>query len=600
MKSTLRRAAARTGVVAVLAACACPLPTGRADAATYVVNRRHPQAGDENAGTAEEPFKTIGRAAQAVRAGDTVIIRGGVYRESVAVEASGTADRPITFAAGAADRVIVTGADEITDWRREKDEGNVFSAPWPHRFIAWNRHFTHPDDDFHRLVGRCEQVFVHGYLLRQVLRREKLSRGTFYVDLAGKRLLVWSRDNRDLTKRRVPVEASTRTTTWVSKGDHVHLKGIRFRCAANAAQRGAVQVLGDHNVVADCVFEKANSIGAQFRGRSVVVRRCVFQDNGQMGFSAVGAHDLLITGCTCRRNNTKGYSRGWEAGGNKIVLCRGLVLEKSVFTSNRGNGIWFDIGNEKCTVRNCLIADNDEAGVFYEISYGLHAHDNVVVGNGFGGSSGAWGADGGISISSSPGCVVERNLIVGNKEGFQFREQVRSTPKIDDGRKRRSHPVWNHDHVIRRNVIAFNRDLQVGGWFDVTDGRHWPKAMQTPAAEKGKAAADIAAKYKAKPAKGPPPGTSLEDLKITFEGNLYCTDAGQGLWQWGCRWRRHRKYATLDDVRSQLGLEAGGRVQRIVFGSYAARDFRVPADSPAIRMKCYPRGAVPGARLGTK
>ena len=137
--------------------------------------------------------------------------------------------------------------------------------------------------------------------------------------------------------------------------------------------------------------------------------------------------------------------RGWEAGGNKIVLTRGAVIENSVIVENRGNGIWFDIGNENNVVRNCLIANNEDSGIYYEISYGLHAHDNVIIGNGFAHHPDAWGASAGISISSSPNCVIERNLILGNKEGFNFREQVRSTLRID----KKSEPVWNHDHIIR-------------------------------------------------------------------------------------------------------------------------------------------------------
>ena len=53
--------------------------------------------------------------------------------------------------------------------------------------------------------------------------------------------------------------------------------------------------------------------------------------------------------------------------------------------------IWFDIGDENATVRNCLIADNEDAGIFYEISYGLNAHDNVIVGNGFASTAGRMG-----------------------------------------------------------------------------------------------------------------------------------------------------------------------------------------------------------------
>ncbi len=95
-----------------------------------------------------------------------------------------------------------------------------------------------------------------------------------------------------------------------------------------------------------------------------------------------------------------------------------------------------------------LITSNEDAGIFYEISYGLHAHDNVIVNNGLADTAGAWGANAGISISSSPDCVIERSLLIGNKEGFNFREQARSTSRIDS---RRSEPVWNHDSTIRGN-----------------------------------------------------------------------------------------------------------------------------------------------------
>ena len=64
----------------VAAAIAVLLLLGRPVAAvTYIVDQRHPQASDQNAGTAEAPFKTIGRAAGVVAAGDAVTIRTGVY-----------------------------------------------------------------------------------------------------------------------------------------------------------------------------------------------------------------------------------------------------------------------------------------------------------------------------------------------------------------------------------------------------------------------------------------------------------------------------------------------------------------------------------------
>lgn len=546
---------------------------------------------------AGQQFRTIGEAARGVGPGDTVLIHSGVYREGVTVGASGTASRPIRFEAAPAANVTVTGADVLTGWTREPGPDNVFSVAWPHSFIGGPTH-SHPDDSEHLLIGRAEQVHVQGYALHQVLRREQMSRGTFFADLDDKRLYVWSANNFDITKNGQKVEASTRPVLWQCKGDYVTLRGIRFRYAANAAQQGAGQFAGRHDVVEDCVFERTNGNGCPFQTPDITVRRCTFQDNGQLGFGAAGAHNLRLTGCTVRDNNTKNFGRGWEAGGLKIVLSRGAVLENSRFVDNRGVGVWFDIGNEDCEVRNCLIADNEDAGIFYEISYGLHAHDNVIVGNGFADTPGAWGAAAGICLSSSPGCVIERNLIVANKEGFNFREQGRTTPRIGAPRGAGEVPIWNHDETIRHNVLADNRDAQSWGWFDVLDERHWPRAMQKNKADAGEAAQDQAKAFGAKDSNGQPVGLSLENLKFTFAGNLYTPGDGGGLFHWGTSWRRNKAYPTLAAVRQELGLEQNSVVAPFLFGDSLTRDFRVPANSPALKMGCYPRGAVPDVQLG--
>lgn len=518
-----------------------------------------------------DQVRTIGEAVSRVEPGDTIILHGGVYREGVRIDKSGSEDKPIIFRAAEGEQVVLTGADHLTDWTEVPGEDHVYVADWRHRFITWNKHNTHPGDEFHRLIGRCEQVFINAYPLRQVLARDKLARGTFWVDLDVKRLYIHPANDRDLTGNKARVEASARDRILSIKGDHVSVKGLRFRYAANRAQQGAVELAGNYLSVADCVFEYTNSSGAEFTGEDITVRNCTFQHNGQLGFGASRAHRLHLTGCTVRNNNTKGFNRGWEAGGNKICLARGVILENSTFVENRGNGIWFDIGNEDCTVRNCLIASNENAGIFYEISYGLHAHDNVIIGNGFAFSPGAWGASSGISLSSSPGCVIERNLLIGNKEGFNFREQTRSTPKIDGG----SEPVWNHDQVVRRNILAFNRDAQVWGWFDIADERHWPRTMQANGQN-----------------------LSLDDLHLTFENNLYGPGPGQGLFHWGVTWKKHKKYDDLSDVQEELSLAQGSKIEAFSVRDDSAFDFRVPADSPAVRMGCYPRGSVPGVQLG--
>ena len=559
-----------------VAAAQEPAPTGRV---------LHVSPQPLTAVDARLQFTSIGAAAKAVEPGDRVFIHEGVYREAVVIARSGTRERPICFEAEPAARVIVTGTDRLASWRKEADAGtdNVYSVEWSHVFIGGPGH-AHPEDPYHLLIGRAEQVFVQGYPLHQVLRRSELGRGSFWVDDDHQRLYAWSAGNEDLNG--LEVEASVRPVIWQCTGKYVQVRGIRFRDAANMAQSAAAQFNGRGDVIEDCLFEDTNGAGAGFYGSRQTVRRCTFQDNGQLGFSVVHAQDLLMSECLVRNNNTKNFARGWEAGGDKLVLSRRVTIEKSRFVGNRGIGIWFDAGNEDCTVRNCLIADNEDTGIFYEISFGLHAHDNVVIGNGFADTPGNWGAAAGISLSSSPGCVVERNLLIGNQEGFDFREQARTAPRIDKPGMAEE-PVWNHDEVIRNNVFAYNRDAQVWGWFDVRDERQWPRAMQK----------DDGAE---KPGKDLPEPLSLESLHLVFADNVYATREGEGLFHWGTNWLRREYFTTLDKVREELNLEQGGVEAPFAFADYPTHDFRVPADSAALKLGAYPRGDVPDARLGER
>src|SRR5207249_1122828 len=151
------------------------------------------------------------------------------------------------------------------------------------------------------------QVIEHGRLLRQVLRREQLAPGTFLADTDAKRLYVWLHDNGDPSH--TEIEASTRSG-WLgaeSGASYVHLRGLTFRYAANHAQRGAFALGRSYGagpaatsrgwLVEDCVFERANGPGASLSGEDHRFRRCIFQDNGQLGFGTSRCHHTVMEAC---------------------------------------------------------------------------------------------------------------------------------------------------------------------------------------------------------------------------------------------------------------------------------------------------------------
>ncbi len=92
-----------------------------ADAAqslVYYTDQGHPLASDQNQGTSPQaPFLTIQHAVEIVGAGDTIVVRQGVYRERVKFDSSGTPAERITLMAAPGEHVAISGADVVNGWQ---------------------------------------------------------------------------------------------------------------------------------------------------------------------------------------------------------------------------------------------------------------------------------------------------------------------------------------------------------------------------------------------------------------------------------------------------------------------------------------------------
>jgi parallel beta-helix repeat protein len=80
-------------------------------------------------------FPTISSAADAARAGDTVLIHGGVYEETVCIRSSGDAGAPITFAAAPGEIVWMDGSNRF--------RATAFILPHKHHIILDGLRFRH-------------------------------------------------------------------------------------------------------------------------------------------------------------------------------------------------------------------------------------------------------------------------------------------------------------------------------------------------------------------------------------------------------------------------------------------------------------------------
>lgn len=85
-----------------------------------------PSGDDVSPGTKGKPFKTLAKAVVKARAGDTIILRQGTYRETLRFQNSGTEDKPLTFMAAVGEKVLLFGTELVKNWKPYK--GKIMQA----------------------------------------------------------------------------------------------------------------------------------------------------------------------------------------------------------------------------------------------------------------------------------------------------------------------------------------------------------------------------------------------------------------------------------------------------------------------------------------
>lgn len=120
---------------------------------------------DSNSGSSSSPFLTIQKAASVAAPGQTVVIRGGIYRESIIPAQSGTSSQPITYTAYSGETVTISGAEPVTGWSLDTaatpDTGAIYKAN-----LNWNlRSASIPPNSTDINPVLNNQVFIDGKMM---------------------------------------------------------------------------------------------------------------------------------------------------------------------------------------------------------------------------------------------------------------------------------------------------------------------------------------------------------------------------------------------------------------------------------------------------
>jgi len=383
-------------------------------------------------GSAGAPFATVAEGLKAAGPGDMVILRAGVYRESVRVP-GGDAGRPVTVKAAPGERVVLSGARTVAGWQRrpdglatavldfrparllldgrplplarspedgwwraEKAEGTTLADPAHLKTLPfdpagaqayiWCQHgntfFTVPVESLDRGAGRLTVTRTSKWMTlkdgdRYILRNHPalIDRpGEWCVAAEGDRFRVTLKpaDAADLDRIEAPKE--TRQVVLVSGPGHVRLEGFQV---TGSADEGIYVNRCEDVVVAGCTVHGNGGTGIGVRDvRNITVRRCLAIEN-YCGVTLHTVRGAVVEENEIGRNGMDGLIVSWNT--DDVTVRRNYIHHHLLWGHPDNVQMYRGVTNVRL-VDNLLLAGG-QAIMTEETSGGL-IQGNTIVGSG--------------------------------------------------------------------------------------------------------------------------------------------------------------------------------------------------------------------------
>ncbi len=387
-------------------------------------------ASDEGEGTAEKPFRTIGRAAREACPGTRVLIHAGTYRECVHPARGGTdAAHMISYEAFGDGPVVISASEEVRDfcpstgWRLQNRRQQNLDVSgiriWSHRLdpdlfrgynpfcavnILHDRLFIEYDKtDMTPYLNRRGCVFCDGKPLEQVPLYEHMALrdNTYWVEHNGQTVHFRLPGDADPAEHRI--ELTVREQCFAPETPFlswIRVKGLICEHAATGApvpQRGAISAYrGHHWIIEDCEVNWTSGVAidvgnecwhheieeGQLIGYSVI-RHCKIRNAGVCGIAGLFAERMLIEDNLIEGTGWQKMELSWEAGGIKLHNSVNGLIRRNVFLNTlRADHLWLDCHNfnNRITSNLFLHGIQQREAIFIECTReGVNLIDNNII-----------------------------------------------------------------------------------------------------------------------------------------------------------------------------------------------------------------------------
>lgn len=400
----------------------------------YYVSQKNTVPGD---GTKENPFRTIGQAAQIAKAGDTVIIGEGVYREWVNPVHGGTGyHHSITYKNAENEHPVISGAEIVTGW--ERDKGDVWRAAVDNAiFGEYNPYSEEIFGDWYNCMGQAHhtgEVYMNGEAMYEEASLEalyekpqKAERTYRWYAVVGDRQTTVFATFPDKNPGEVCTEINVRPYCFFPSREgrnYITVSGLTLCQAATqwapptAFQPGLIGVNWSKGwVIENCtihdskccgislgkraedkdniwsiapskdgtqtyteiIFQNINDGWNQAHIGSHIIRNNTVYNCGQTGIvGCMGAAFSTITGNHIHHCNTRGELAGPEVAGIKLHAAIDTIVEKNII-HDCIRGLWLDWEAQGALVGKNLFFDNITEDLMLEVCHGPCIVENNIM-----------------------------------------------------------------------------------------------------------------------------------------------------------------------------------------------------------------------------
>lgn len=398
---TLAGLAPAAGAPPPLADTAYPVP----ETAWFVA----PTGNDTYSGKPDAPLRTIAAAINRAPASSTIVIRQGVYRESI-----GSLNKPLILQPYPHEKVWIKGSIEANDWTRDRHGWRLDN--WNPRFDRSSYNPGEMAKDY-PLAGNPEMAFINGRPLRQVGRLDEHKPGTFFVDNENHSVFIADDPHKSL----VELSKFGHALELYRGASGSIIRGLGFAHYANVKHEGAIRALGGtSNVVLEnnTFADNAGSSLLIYECRNITLRKNMFLRAGYQGLSAWKTAGLKIEQNEFLANNSEHFATEGDYAGAaaaKIFATTGVTARNNLFAENHCTGLWFDGSCSDCKVICNRFTKNEHAGLHVEES----AHAMLV------GNEADHNAAAGILISNSSNVRAYNNSLTDNNPNVAIQDDAR-------------------------------------------------------------------------------------------------------------------------------------------------------------------------------